>query len=90
MPPCECQVDNQLLGTTQPVILSVTPSSGESSASDSGPALQVNAVKVPSRLMLTELFKVRSVTRHRPFHAAQTKRGRAPVSVLCRGDGFSD
>lgn len=53
-----CQVDNQLLGTTQPVILCVTPSSSESGVSDSGPALQVNAVKVPSRLMLTELFKV--------------------------------
>lgn len=55
---CDRQVDNQLLGTTQPVILCVTPSSAESSVSDSGPALQVNAVKVPSRLMLTELFKV--------------------------------
>lgn len=57
--PCASyQVDNQLLGTTQPVILCVTPSSSESGVSDSGPALQVNAVKVPSRLMLTELFKV--------------------------------
>lgn len=26
---------------------------------DSGPALQVNAVKVPSNLMLTDLFKVK-------------------------------
>lgn len=56
-------MDNQLLGTTQPVILCVTPSSSESGVSDSGPALQVNAVKVPSRLMLTELFKV-SVQEH--------------------------
>ncbi|XP_029689291.1 vacuolar protein sorting-associated protein 13D isoform X3 [Takifugu rubripes] len=59
------QVDNQLLGTTQPVILCVTPSSSESGVSDSGPALQVNAVKVPSRLMLTELFKHLMVTARR-------------------------
>lgn len=63
-PSASYQVDNQLLGTTQPVILCVTPSSSESGVSDSGAALQVNAVKVPSRLMLTELFKV-SVTHHR-------------------------
>lgn len=53
------QVDNQLLGTTQPVMLCVTPGSSESSFNDSGPALQVNSVKVPSNLMLTDLFKVR-------------------------------
>lgn len=52
------QVDNQLLGTTQPVMLCLTPNSSESTVVDSGPALQVNAVKVPSSLMLTELFKV--------------------------------
>ncbi|KAK1801786.1 hypothetical protein P4O66_022429 [Electrophorus voltai] len=56
------QVDNQLLGTTQPVMLCVTPDFSESSAVDSGPALQVNAVKVPSSLMLTELFKHLMVT----------------------------
>ncbi|XP_017292232.1 vacuolar protein sorting-associated protein 13D isoform X2 [Kryptolebias marmoratus] len=56
------QVDNQLLGTTQPVMLCVTPSSGESFGNDSGPALQVNSVKVPSRLALTELFKHLMVT----------------------------
>lgn len=53
------QVDNQLLGTTHPVMLCVTPSSIESSAVDSGPALQVNSVKVPSSLMLTDLYKVK-------------------------------
>lgn len=53
------QVDNQLLGTTHPVMLCVSPASNESSAVDSGPALQVNAVKVPSNLMLTDLFKVK-------------------------------
>ncbi|XP_072553553.1 intermembrane lipid transfer protein VPS13D isoform X2 [Salminus brasiliensis] len=59
------QVDNQLLGTTQPVMLCVTPSSSESTVVDSGPALQVNAVKVPSSLMLTELFKHLMVTARR-------------------------
>lgn len=52
-------MDNQLLGTTQPVMLCVTPSSSDGSVNDSGPALQVNSVKVPSSLMLTDLFKVR-------------------------------
>ncbi|KAG7472195.1 hypothetical protein MATL_G00106290 [Megalops atlanticus] len=59
------QVDNQLLGTTQPVMLCVTPSSSESSNMDTGPALQVNAVKVPSSLMLTDLFKHLMVTARR-------------------------
>uniref|UniRef100_A0A3Q3XBB5 UBA domain-containing protein n=1 Tax=Mola mola TaxID=94237 RepID=A0A3Q3XBB5_MOLML len=57
------QVDNQLLGTTHPVMLCVTPSSSDSSVS--GPALQVNSVKVPSSLMLTELFKHLMVTAQR-------------------------
>ncbi|KAI3356825.1 hypothetical protein L3Q82_003332 [Scortum barcoo] len=59
------QVDNQLLGSTQPVMLCVTPSSGDSSVNDSGPALQVNSVKVPSSLMLTDLFKHLMVTARR-------------------------
>ncbi|KAF0036552.1 hypothetical protein F2P81_011864 [Scophthalmus maximus] len=59
------QVDNQLLGTTQPVMLCVTPGSSESSFNDSGPALQVNSVKVPSNLMLTDLFKHLMVTAQR-------------------------
>ncbi|CAK6974430.1 intermembrane lipid transfer protein VPS13D isoform X2 [Scomber scombrus] len=59
------QVDNQLLGTTQPVMLCVTPSSTESGVNDSGPALQVNSVKVPSNLMLTDLFKHLMVTARR-------------------------
>ncbi|XP_060794237.1 intermembrane lipid transfer protein VPS13D isoform X2 [Neoarius graeffei] len=61
----EIQVDNQLLGSTQPVMLCVTPNSSESTMMDSGPALQVNAVKVPSSLMLTELFKHLMVTTRR-------------------------
>ncbi|KAM9855129.1 intermembrane lipid transfer protein VPS13D [Aulostomus maculatus] len=59
------QVDNQLLGTTHPVMLCVTPSSSEGSVTDSGPALQVNSVKVPSNLMLTDLFKHLMVTARR-------------------------
>ncbi|XP_054466000.1 intermembrane lipid transfer protein VPS13D [Anoplopoma fimbria] len=59
------QVDNQLLGTTQPVMLCVTPSSSDSGVNDSGPALQVNSVKVPSSLMLTDLFKHLMVTARR-------------------------
>ncbi|XP_030278181.1 vacuolar protein sorting-associated protein 13D isoform X3 [Sparus aurata] len=59
------QVDNQLLGTTQPVMLCVTPSSSDSSVNDSGPALQINSVKVPSSLMLTDLFKHLMVTARR-------------------------
>lgn len=51
-------MDNQLLGTTQPVMLCVTPSSSDSIVNEGGPALQVNSVKVPSNLMLTDLFKV--------------------------------
>uniref|UniRef100_A0A8C2JST0 Vacuolar protein sorting 13 homolog D n=1 Tax=Cyprinus carpio TaxID=7962 RepID=A0A8C2JST0_CYPCA len=56
------QVDNQLLGTTHPVMLCVTPSSIESSAVDLGHALQINSVKVPSSLMLTDLYKHLMVT----------------------------
>ncbi|XP_061647829.1 intermembrane lipid transfer protein VPS13D isoform X2 [Phyllopteryx taeniolatus] len=56
------QVDNQLLGTTQPVMLCVTPSFSDGTVSESGPALQVNSVKVPSRLMLTDIFKHLMVT----------------------------
>nr|XP_033942121.1 vacuolar protein sorting-associated protein 13D [Pseudochaenichthys georgianus] len=59
------QVDNQLVGSTQPVMLCVTPSCSDSSVSDSGPALQVNSVKVPSSLMLTDLFKHLMVTARR-------------------------
>ncbi|CAB1336324.1 unnamed protein product [Coregonus sp. 'balchen'] len=60
------QVDNQLLGTTQPVMLCVSPgSNSESSIVDTGAALQVNSVKVPSSLVLTDLFKHLMVTARR-------------------------
>ncbi|XP_043974274.1 vacuolar protein sorting-associated protein 13D isoform X2 [Gambusia affinis] len=59
------QVDNQLLGTTHPVMLCVSPSTADDGANEGGPALQVNSVKVPSSLMLTELFKHLMVTARR-------------------------
>ncbi|MGH0120150.1 UNVERIFIED_CONTAM: hypothetical protein FKN15_065311 [Acipenser sinensis] len=61
----QVQVDNQLLGTTQPVMLCVTPSNIESGVVETGPALQLNTMKVPSNLMLTELFKHLMVTARR-------------------------
>ncbi|XP_053307347.1 intermembrane lipid transfer protein VPS13D [Spea bombifrons] len=51
------QVDNQLIGTTQPAMLFVTPRSAESEETEQGPAIQVNAMKVPSKNALTDLYK---------------------------------
>ncbi|XP_072334512.1 intermembrane lipid transfer protein VPS13D isoform X1 [Scyliorhinus torazame] len=60
----DVQIDNQLLGTTQPVILSLTPNSLESEIDciDTGPAVQINAMKIPSKSALTELFKHLMIT----------------------------
>ncbi|KAJ3586857.1 hypothetical protein NHX12_013249 [Muraenolepis orangiensis] len=58
-------VDNQLLGTTQPITLCVSPTCSEDTAVDTSPTLQVNAVKVPSELMLTDLFKHLMITARR-------------------------
>ncbi|XP_063799608.1 intermembrane lipid transfer protein VPS13D isoform X1 [Pseudophryne corroboree] len=51
------QVDNQLIGTTQSIMLFVTPKSIESEELESGPAIQINAMKVPSKNALTDLYK---------------------------------
>ncbi|XP_018408139.1 PREDICTED: vacuolar protein sorting-associated protein 13D [Nanorana parkeri] len=51
------QADNQLIGTTQPAMLYVTPKTIDSSEMDSGPAIQVNAMKVPSKNALSDLYK---------------------------------
>nr|XP_015192573.1 PREDICTED: vacuolar protein sorting-associated protein 13D isoform X1 [Lepisosteus oculatus] len=59
------QVDNQLLGTTHNVMLCVTPTPSDIVTTDTGPALQINAMKVPSKLQLTELFKHLMVTARR-------------------------
>lgn len=53
-----CQVDNQLIGTTQPFMLYVTPLSNENEVIETGPAVQVNAVKFPSKSALTNIYKV--------------------------------
>uniref|UniRef100_UPI00398EEC11 intermembrane lipid transfer protein VPS13D isoform X3 n=1 Tax=Pristiophorus japonicus TaxID=55135 RepID=UPI00398EEC11 len=60
----DVQIDNQLLGTTQPVILSLTPNSleNETESIESGPAIQINAMKIPSKSALTELFKHLMIT----------------------------
>lgn len=52
------QVDNQLIGTTQPFMLYVTPLSNENEVIETGPAVQVNAVKFPSKSALTNIYKV--------------------------------
>ncbi|XP_077106391.1 intermembrane lipid transfer protein VPS13D isoform X2 [Ranitomeya variabilis] len=59
------QVDNQLIGTTQPAMLFVTPKSIETEEMESGPAIQVNAVKVPSKNALTDLYKHLLITAQR-------------------------
>ncbi|XP_040843870.1 vacuolar protein sorting-associated protein 13D isoform X2 [Ochotona curzoniae] len=61
----DVQVDNQLIGTTQPFMLYVTPLSNENEVIESGPAVQVNAVKFPSRSTLTNIYKHLLVTAQR-------------------------
>lgn len=51
-------MDNQLLGTTQPFMLFVTPLSNENEVIETGPAVQVNTVKFPSKSALTNIYKV--------------------------------
>ncbi|XP_055514974.1 LOW QUALITY PROTEIN: intermembrane lipid transfer protein VPS13D [Leucoraja erinacea] len=60
----DVQIDNQLLGTTQPIILSLTPNTPESETEpvEFGPAVQINAMKIPSKNALTELFKHLMIT----------------------------
>ncbi|XP_045402048.1 vacuolar protein sorting-associated protein 13D isoform X3 [Lemur catta] len=61
----DVQVDNQLIGTTQPFMLYVTPLSNENEVIDTGPAVQVNAVKVPSKSALTNIYKHLMITAQR-------------------------
>ncbi|EDL81065.1 vacuolar protein sorting 13D (yeast) (predicted), isoform CRA_b [Rattus norvegicus] len=58
----DVQVDNQLIGTTQPFMLYVTPLSNENEVIETGPAVQVNAVKFPSKSALTNIYKHLMVT----------------------------
>ncbi|XP_007940863.1 vacuolar protein sorting-associated protein 13D [Orycteropus afer afer] len=61
----DVQVDNQLIGTTQPFMLYVTPLSNENEVIETGPAVQVNAVKFPSKSTLTNIYKHLMVTAQR-------------------------
>ncbi|KAG8505608.1 Vacuolar protein sorting-associated protein 13D [Galemys pyrenaicus] len=61
----DVQVDNQLIGTTQPFMLYVTPLSHDSEVVETGPAVQVNAVKLPSKSTLTNIYKHLMVTAQR-------------------------
>uniref|UniRef100_A0A8C9DM70 Vacuolar protein sorting 13 homolog D n=1 Tax=Prolemur simus TaxID=1328070 RepID=A0A8C9DM70_PROSS len=61
----DVQVDNQLIGTTQPFMLYVTPLSNENEVIDTGPAVQVNAVKFPSKSALTNIYKHLMITAQR-------------------------
>lgn len=51
-------MDNQLIGTTQPFMLYVTPLSSENEVIETGPAVQVNAVRFPSQSAPTNIYKV--------------------------------
>ena len=93
-------MDNQLIGTTQPFMLYVTPLSNENEVAETGPAVQVNAVKLPSKSALTNIYKVgqRGSSRLDPFSrgrcqsSVQGVDGRSPVGLrdtwlirLCKG-----
>ncbi|XP_041275721.1 vacuolar protein sorting-associated protein 13D isoform X1 [Onychostruthus taczanowskii] len=58
----DIQVDNQLLGTTQPFMLFLTPRRSENGPLDSAPAVQVNAMKFPSKNALTDIYKHLMIT----------------------------
>lgn len=51
-------MDNQLIGTTRPFILFLTPKTSENEPVETGPAVQLNAMKLPSKNALTDIYKV--------------------------------
>ncbi|XP_058017026.1 intermembrane lipid transfer protein VPS13D [Ahaetulla prasina] len=61
----DVQVDNQLLRTTQPFVLFLTPKLGENEAAETGPAVQLNAMKFPSKSPLSDIYKHLMVTANR-------------------------
>ncbi|XP_054856929.1 intermembrane lipid transfer protein VPS13D isoform X2 [Eublepharis macularius] len=61
----DVQVDNQLIGTTQPFMLFLTPQTSENEAAETGPALQLNAMKFPSKRPLTDIYKHLMITARR-------------------------
>ncbi|XP_072833810.2 intermembrane lipid transfer protein VPS13D [Pogona vitticeps] len=58
----DVQVDNQLLRTTQPFMLFLTPKTAETETAETGPAVQLNAMKFPSKSPLTDIYKHLMVT----------------------------
>nr|XP_021397725.1 vacuolar protein sorting-associated protein 13D isoform X2 [Lonchura striata domestica] len=58
----DIQVDNQLIGTTQPFMLFLTPNMSENGPLDPAPAVQVNAMKFPSKNALTDIYKHLMIT----------------------------
>ncbi|XP_064381693.1 intermembrane lipid transfer protein VPS13D isoform X1 [Dromaius novaehollandiae] len=58
----DIQVDNQLIGTTQPFMLFLTPKMSENETIETGPAVQVNAMKFPSKNALTDIYKHLMIT----------------------------
>ncbi|XP_032057126.1 vacuolar protein sorting-associated protein 13D isoform X4 [Aythya fuligula] len=56
------QVDNQLIGTTQPLMLFLTPRMSENEPVEAGPAVQVNAMKFPSKNTMTDIYKHLMIT----------------------------
>uniref|UniRef100_A0A8C3DPQ3 Vacuolar protein sorting 13 homolog D n=1 Tax=Corvus moneduloides TaxID=1196302 RepID=A0A8C3DPQ3_CORMO len=58
----DIQVDNQLIGTTRPFMLFLTPRMSENEPLDPGPAVQVNAMKFPSKSALTDIYKHLMIT----------------------------
>ncbi|KAK2119433.1 Vacuolar protein sorting-associated protein 13D [Saguinus oedipus] len=61
----DVQVDNQLIGTTQPFMLYVTPLSNENEVIETEPAVRVNVVKFPSKSALTNIYKHLMITAQR-------------------------
>ncbi|XP_042687544.1 vacuolar protein sorting-associated protein 13D isoform X3 [Centrocercus urophasianus] len=58
----DVQVDNQLIGTTQPFMLFLTPRMSENEPMETAPAVQVNAMKFPSKNALTDIYKHLMIT----------------------------
>ncbi|KAJ7401442.1 hypothetical protein BTVI_95875 [Pitangus sulphuratus] len=58
----DIQVDNQLIGTTRPFMLFLTPKMSENEPLETGPAVQVNAMKFPSKNALTDIYKHLMIT----------------------------
>ncbi|XP_064028260.1 intermembrane lipid transfer protein VPS13D isoform X6 [Pogoniulus pusillus] len=58
----DIQVDNQLIGTTRPFILFLTPKTSENEPVETGPAVQLNAMKLPSKNALTDIYKHLMIT----------------------------